>query len=394
MTQLIASLFTFALTAAAARALSIHDFGLFSLAFAIFSLVQGCIKGLLTEPIIYSYQTAKRETAIPSVYASTGVTLALGATFSIVGLLLLSSVGDGQWVSWLLIAMPALVTAGHLRYMAQLMEREWVALIAECVALSVLITGMFVVEMTSLTHVAVLWSSSVCVSAIIGLVGLRLLNPLRLFTGWSQGYFKNGLLYVGDFMATNSLTHGSVLIVGAIGGPTMAGAIRAAQILLTPLLVVTRGLMSALGPAMNRVSARGDMTRVRRISVGYSAAAVSGAVVTVLLVFVVDLAFSAPLLGESTDGAMAVFPFAVLSTCALGIAGGAALGLRAVSWIRQAFILKLVTLPIGLIALFLGAIVAGAPGAQAGLASSEGVRAILNWRMLSRSPAGGRAIEG
>jgi O-antigen/teichoic acid export membrane protein len=171
--------------------------------------------------------------------------------------------------------------------------------------------------------------------------------------------------------------------VSGIVGLAATGALRAAQLLLNPLHVLTQGVRLVAIPDAVRMLKRSEpaagASSLRRqgmhISVGMWTAAMGLGVVAYLL----PTRVGTELLGATWSAARPLIIPITISTAFGGVVSGASVGLRALAAARRSRLARTIMSSLQLIGGLAGAAIAGASGAAWGLAAANVTGAAVWW---------------
>ena len=253
--QGVSSISNFVAVAVAANVATAHQFGQFSLAYAGLLLFLGGQRALAGETLLVRYsRTGQLTPAVAS--ASLGATLLVAGPA--VALLLAGAVlaGPGDAPLWLVMAAisPFVLLQDSIRYLFICESRPGRALLIDGVWAVGSITAMLLTARTGGTLAAVLtwWGVGAAAALLLGLLmaGNR---PAPVSGGrwlWQNRDFA--FRYLAEFAALNAssfaVLYFLILPLGAAG----VGALRAAQLLFSPLNTVFSAIKTAVIPELVR----------------------------------------------------------------------------------------------------------------------------------------------
>lgn len=378
--QIVSSVGSLALSLVIAHQVSAEEFGIFAIVFATAALVTGVARALTSEVLMFSPTTILHDSSKTLLSGATSASILMGLLVAIVGGLPTLLGGAGlQPYAILALGIPALIGQDHVRFCLIWQRRPAVALAIDVSYVIALVTVVVVVDQSTLNSLLLAWVACSYAAWVAGLLVLRTRLSPSAAMSWIRSEWGPGKFFLGDFLVTNILTLGSVYLISLFASVSEAGAVRAAQALLTPILLITRGMTIALSPEVRRLAddkAYGKLVLVSALFTGATVVAAAVAAVAVLLITDQQLSW---LLGDSATGALAVFPYATLATAMLGLAMGPGLALRALGLVSRAFRSKLISLPLAAAAVVVGTVIADGAGSQVGLAIGEFARATINW---------------
>lgn len=378
--QVLASIGSLILSLIVAQRVSAVDYGVFAIIFATSALTVGVVRSLTSEVVMFSdprtSASAQRRLLSNATSASVLLSFGAGAVIALIGVALGAS---GAPLLVLAAAIPALTGQDHMRFSLIWQRKSTSALFLDLANVVALTIALITVGADNLETLLWVWAACSYATWIAGLALLRVAVTPRRARDWINAEWRAGRFFLGDFLATNVLSIGSVYLISLFASVSDAGAVRAAQTLLTPILLITRGATIALSPEVRRLADRGSNRRLIQVGAGFSLATILAAGLAVVIVLVVPREAVESLLGESSTGALAVFPYAAVATAMLGVAMGPGLVLRAIGRVNRAFRSKVITLPLAGIAVVAGTVLGGGAGSQLGLALGETLRGALNW---------------
>lgn len=379
--QILSSVSSLILSALVARALSADDFGVFAILFTVYALLIGSIRAVTAETYIYAFAHVEDRTTSGDMSAASSASLALSVMAALVTVIVAFFIPN--LTSTLLIfaaAIPFLVAHDHFRYILIANKQSRSAALIDLLALVAVVGGLLLVarEPSIVTQIAA-WAISEVLATAAALALLRPRYRLSSAASWLKERMASGRFFLGDFLLTNGVTQGATFVVAAFAGLPAAGSIRAAQVLASPILLITRGVTVAIAPETRRLAAKGKHKMLLIMSMLFSFCTVVAVLAALGLVAVAPPEFLVMILGDSSEGAQLVFPFVALALACTGAAVGPGLYLRAVGKVNVAFRSKAMTAPLAIVGVAFGAMTGGAVGSQLGLSIGEFIRSILNW---------------
>lgn len=377
--QALSSASNVAVSVLVAREASARGFGGFSLVFLAYTLVLGVTTAAASDPLLVSVGDRSDDEVRAAGRATTGLGLLAGVVSGVVvlaaSLTLPSSVRGGAVA--LALTLPLLLAQDAVRAVlfargrpdqAALIDGVWA--VCQAIGFGVL----FLVDAAGAGALVAVWGAGAGVAAIVGCIREGMVPSMAAGVRWVQEHARlSGSLTV-DFLAMTGAAYVAIGVATAVAGLAAAAALRGAQLLFGPLVVLTSGLK----PFVLREATRdrpGMMRLVTRLSIAL--AAVSAAWTVLLLVLPDSLGAEA--LGDSWDAARDVVPWIGLAIIARGASTVPAWCLRVLSAGRR--ILRARALDASVTVLFggVGAAVGGAAGAAGGMAAANAVAAGAWW---------------
>ena len=379
-----------------ARNVSAPEFGAFAVAFLIFSLVIGVERALVGEPLSMRHAGQPRTEQVATARAALGttvvITLPVSLGLALVGLFLGGVLGPALLA--LAVALPFLIIQDTCRMAffawghparATLNDAVWAVFQFAAVAA--------VIALGTATPASMLlaWGFGAAVAAVTGLAQLRALPHPSGVPAWIRdnralvGYLlAEYLLGVGAFQ-------GGILIIGGLLGVSDIGSLRAAQVLVGPLGVISAAAATFGIPEVARLSG------LPRHTLRFAAAASLG-LAGLALVYTVGLAIipdslGVALLGDTWTGARSVLIPVALASAAASLKLGPVIFLYGRGLARLTFrlVATLAVLAVALMAL--GAHLANARGLAWGLFLAQ-VVIVPFWFLQLRAVLRGEVADG
>jgi O-antigen/teichoic acid export membrane protein len=353
-----------------ARNVSAPEFGVFAVAFLIFSLVIGIERALVGEPLSMRYAGQPRAERVVTARAALGTTLALTLPVSL-GLLLVGlCVGGvlGPALLALAVALPFLIIQDTCRMAffawgqparATLNDAVWAVFQFAAVAA--------VISLGTATPASMLlaWGFGAAVAAVTGLVQLRALPHPSGVPEWIRD--NRGLVgyLLAEYLLGVGAFQGGILIIGGLLGVSDIGSLRAAQVLVGPLGIISTAAATFGIPEVARLSG------LPRHTLRFAGAASLG-LAGLALVYTVGLAIipgslGVALLGDTWTGASSVLIPVALASAAASLKLGPVIFLYGRGLARLTFRLVATLAVLAVVLMALGAHLANARGLAWGL---------------------------
>lgn len=386
--QALSSLTNAALSIMVARSVDAHAFGAFAVCFTIYSLVIGCARALISEPLAVRSSDAGagfRTEQRGALGSATLFGIAAGAV------LLVGSVFPGSDLRDPLLALaltlPGLVVQDALRLSliaegkpraATLNDFIWGVL--QIGAAAALLFGDF----PTATLFVATWGAAAGVAAVDGMIREKIGADLGSALRWLRAHADLTRFFVPEYLAVMGAFQVAILVVGAIGGISAVGALRGAQVLLGPLNIVMFGIAAFAVPELVR---RKHEPRRRLVlyALGLSATLFLTTVVWAGLLLALPDSAGRQVLGDAWEGGRMVLPAMAAAMAGIGAAIGAALLLRALGAARETFRQGLLLAPLLLILGVVGVEIDGARGAAIGFAVAQWIPVPLWWWRMART---------
>lgn len=379
--QVISALTNVVLSVIVARAVDAAGFGAFAIAFLIFAVLIGVGRSLVGTPLNIRFSGAEGPRHLEVLRAATGTVLALGlaaaAPMTVAGLLLGGTLGSTLLV--LAGSLPGLLIQDTCRLAFFAQGRPHLAVLNDLVWAVVQFGAMGVLLGVGVHRTwpfVLAWGAAATAAALLGLVQLGVRPVLRGAVSWVRGQLDlTGYLFAEYLLGAGS-AQGSILLVGAVGSVGDVGSLRAAQVLLGPVGILTTAVATFTLPEVSRRTALSASGR-NLIARGLSAFAVVVSLTYGAVLLLIPDALGQELLGVTWTGAHVVLlPMTVFSAMA-GACTGPSIVIYAAGLTRRTFALQVVAAPVVIVAVVGGLLLDGVVGAAWGMAVSEAVMAPL-----------------
>ena len=276
--QAVSSISNFVAVAITANVATPGQFGQFSLGYAGLLLFLGAQRALIGETMLVKYSAAGSLKA-PVRRGVLGASVLVAA--ATVPLLLAGAVVADQSARliWFVIAasLPFVLLQDTLRYLFICEHRPWRALLIDAVWAVLSITSMVVVASTTgaVWAVVLCWGGGAAAALVLGLLLGRVLPSLRDGRRWLGVNRNPGLRYLGEFSALNASNFVVLYLLALPLGAAGVGALRAAQLLFSPLNTAFSAIKMAVIPELVR-SKGTAVFRMRLIETAVVVAAMAG----------------------------------------------------------------------------------------------------------------------
>jgi O-antigen/teichoic acid export membrane protein len=236
------------------RSGSTRDLGIFALVFSSYSLVLGLSRVIGGELLLSVVTPEEQQHAKTSGFAFvcwlsawTGLALLLVAPGA--GIVL----GRSAAISLCIVgaSMPFLLAQDYSRYFAFREQRPHAALFLDSAWLVAFIVLAYLFrDLANPTSLLACWGLAAAFSSLLAMVlfGRRLIGSALLKSTrsrartWRQANWMVGWRFAADYVVTMGSYQLMILLVAAVGGVTVAGVLRGAQVLLGPIGVIFAGV--------------------------------------------------------------------------------------------------------------------------------------------------------
>jgi O-antigen/teichoic acid export membrane protein len=375
--QLVWSLTNFALSVTIARSVSVEKFGEYTLVFWTYLLLLNLGRAFGSHPLWVIASHVGGDKWRKAQAGSAGFNLVAACLFGI-GLIIAGMVIGGQALSFaaLGLGLPGLLVQDSYRF-GMIADGRARLSFGSDLTWAIVMAGL-------LGLLALIWAAGALGGSAYAIWACRVLPAPGSARSWLSdnarlipGFSVAGL---AEPVAMTSIQ----FILAATLGLAAVGAIRAGQLLMSPITVALQGIFAVLGPEASRLlrDEPGKFTKrmagVALLLVGF---ALSYGVVALLL----PGSLGEALLGDSWAYAREVLPYLIVAVAASSAASAAALGLLVAGAASTLAKLALATYPLIVLLMVWGGAWGGVTGAAAGLAVGDVVLVCANWYVFVRT---------
>ena len=356
--QGLASLSNLLLSVLVARVTSPAEFGIFAVAFTVYQFGLGSSRSFVGEPaLIKLAHEASPESRSGGVVSSSVAVGFLGFAACAVGWIF--TAGESPVFLIFALSFPVLMLTDGLRYylfavsrvrLATAIDFTWLAV--QAVSYLALVTA----GSNSVATVLVTWSFGALISAVFFSAALGIRPGYRQARSWITDVRGLAGRFWAEYLAISGVQQSVIYAASAFQGLVAAGAIRAAQVFVGPLSIMSMGVsVVALPELSRRAKEPSKPSGLLRVSIGASGALLGVTALYATVVFLIPPEVGSALLGESWTLGQTLLPL-LLTQIAVGNATyGATAGIRALQEARLSLRLRYSTAPIALIAILIGA---------------------------------------
>ncbi|MFN8185037.1 MAG: oligosaccharide flippase family protein [Candidatus Nanopelagicales bacterium] len=370
-----------------ARNVSAEEFGQFSVAFLVFTLVIGVQRALIGSPLSINYSAVVGEGRRHAACDSFGAVLWLTLPVS-VGLLVTAAITAGTArETWFILAMfmPLLIGQDVCRMAFIAWERPQLATLNDAVWTVIqftLIAAVIASWHVSAATMVLTWGVAAGVAAVLGMLQLRAWPDLRGGLKWLRANVGVSGYLLAEYLLGVGTFQGGILIFGSFLGVTDVGSLRAAQVLTGPLGILAQAVFAFGVPEIAR---RRLPARPMWLSAMASAGLVTIAVLYTVALLLMPDTWGEALLGETWDGARAVLlPVALTSVAACGKLGPSII-VYGLGHASRTFRLNVVLATSATVFMLAGAVLGGVDGLAWGMFASQALVLPLWFRQAGKS---------
>jgi O-antigen/teichoic acid export membrane protein len=385
--QAIASISNLLLSVLLARQLGINEFGAFGLAYAGYQIMIGVSRSTVGEPtLIRSSGThpdhdAKARARAATLGASLALGVASGLVFALIALFVPPSIAPAFWA--LSVSLPGLMLLDGMRYwaFASNQPRTAVFLDAGWLTIQLILYFAFIsIGFDTLFGLMISWGGGALGAACLYLLLNRSLPSLKGALNWFRSNMDMSSRFLGEYLTVSGVQQGMVLFTLIFGGLAAVGSLRAGQVIMGPMNVVTMGVAVVVLPFLSRRASTAPQTLLR------SSILVSSTLSFLMLSFgaltlLVPTSLGTAVLGESWSTGQQLAPLVAGTLAVTSLSYGATSALRAMQKVKESFRLRLITAPLVLSTIGVGAALGGVSGALIGAISGGFLQAIAWWHL-------------
>lgn len=200
----------------------------------------------------------------------------------------------------------------------------------------------------------------------------------RVVIGFIRRSLVHGKNLVLEAVVTSGSQYLSILLLSSVAGLILMAEIRASQLMLGPLVVVSQGLLTSLLPSVIRIGTR-DLPRLRNICAVFGIGLFIVIVSFAALLHFVPTNVGSYLLGQSWGSAFELLWPLALAQAFGGLALGATLGYRGLGLSKETSMIRTAVFPLTPITMFSGYALFDGRGAAFGLTLASGITAAILW---------------
>jgi O-antigen/teichoic acid export membrane protein len=357
-----------------ARAVDADAFGAFAVAFLVFTLAIGVARALAGQPLSIRFAAASPNELVEAAGAGMGAVVGfaavLGAASALAGVLARGVLGSTLLA--MSVALPALLLQDTCRMTFFAQRRPQLAALNDAVWALVqfpVMVVLVVLDVSSPWAFVLAWGGGALSASAVGLVQIGTWPLLTRGRSWLVRERDLVLYLVAEYLLNAGVYQGGVLAVGALVGVGDVGSIRAAQVLLGPLGILTSACWTFLLPELS--SRRRSASSSAQIALGISAAIAGLSVAYVVVLLLLPGSLGLHLLGDTWTGARSVLLPMAIGSVALGATTGPQLTVFARGRAKVLLFVQVVQAPILLVCMGLGIAAADAVGAAWGIATNS-----------------------
>lgn len=379
--QSLSSLSNFIVGIAVARSVSVSEFGVYALAFSVYSLILGISRALTTEPYAVVFTAAPESEVKWARAAASGIALAVGVAFMIVALAVSQTVpaGTRSIIVVLAMVMPGLLVQDSWRHIffaagkgssAFANDMLWTLLLIPAFAV------VFLVGRVSAASLLLAWGSAAMASAVVGMVQARTVpNPLHAAL-WLRKYRMLWPRYLGEGAAINGAQQMVFFALGLVAGLAPVGQLKLVMVILGPVNVLVQGIGVVAVPEAARALKSGRK-RQNFVAVGISVIVAVGSLTWGLLIYLMPDHWGTALAGAGWAAASFLVLPMFLTQVFNGANTGPAVSLRAMGAARRSMWIRIGAS--GAVVAFAGSgvVLWGVAGAAWGMTLAAALNAVL-----------------
>lgn len=384
--QALLSISNLATSLVIASQISLNQFGVFGLAFAFYLVCQGCVRSFVGEALLIRNDAATTGLTASEKRSVVGAALALGFIASVAGLVVAKiSTGDIRAVFFLLaIVLPGILVQDATRYINFANDQPSRALQADLVWISIqfpIFCFLVLQDAASLSMLMLFWGVAGNASMVFQLGRLKAYPSLPGAVKWINKHRDLSPRYLGEYLTLAGVQQGTVFLVGAIAGLAEVGGLRAAQVLLGPLNILTMGVSVLVLPAAARL-AKNNPLKLRGMARNVSLILSAVTLCASSIVFLIPSSAGKLILGDAWSSGRSLVPLLALVLIANNLSYGATSSIRGMEKAAESFKLRITMAPVTVALVAIGAGLGAADGALAALALGGLFQTMLWWRLF------------
>jgi O-antigen/teichoic acid export membrane protein len=394
----VSSLINLAVGLYVARSLGVQEFGAFSMAFATYLILLAVSRGLASDALAVRFSVSDAASWRRAVAGATGtavvVGLVAGAGTVLASLLLPGSTGAA--LLGLGITLPGLLLqdswrsafyAGGNRAQALTNDLVWALALVPAMAVPVL-TGHATVGWVMLA-----WGGSATFAAAVGVFQARLVPRVSKAAQWLRRHRDLTPRYLGERLSLSGASQLRLYGLAVIAGLAAAGSLRAAELLLGPLILIIMGIAIMAVPAAASVLRRSSTRRLRRFCVLLGLLGAGGALLWGTALLLLPDSIGVQILRSAWLPASQLLLPVTLAVAGFGFSVGAWAGVRALGAASRSLRAQGIGSVVYLAGALGGAGLGGAAGTAWGSAAGTVIAAGVCWWELHQAIGEAEATE-
>jgi len=386
--QGVSSLITLALTIAVARGVDPREFGFFSIALMISTIVLSLTRTLASDPLTIRFSARNQQAlhlgAKGSLSSSAAVGVGLGVIMAATGVALGGAVGGALVAFGASAPFVALQDGCRMAFVA--MGRPRATLSIDLIWLSVQGVGIVLWTLSgregSIAYVGA-WGLGAAASAFAGLRRLRVFPTLRSVGPWLRAHRDLSSPLMLDQLTMLAGSQATTWAVGAIVGVASLGAMRVVQVVLGPITTIFTAVSLVAVPELVRITQENSVARAKFVAARLSTALAALAICAGAAVWLLPAEVGRSLFGESWLSATGIVIPMTFVIAATGAQTGWIIAARALElatgMVRARLRTALLTAAFGVV----GAVVGELHGAVIGMAGAGWIGVACWWREVA-----------
>jgi O-antigen/teichoic acid export membrane protein len=394
--QALSSLTNAALALVVAKSVSKNEFGAFSLALVSFAFIVGLSRSMIGDPFVVRFTDASAAVRRRATAQATGAAVVFGiAAGSVCAVAAVLLTGQARMALLALaISLPGLVLQETWRHVFFSAGRPRSATINDgiwTVVQFVLLAVLLLSGRESIFLITGAWGIAAALAALIGIMQTGIRPTPFATVAWFYETRDLNVRMGLDFALNMGAVNLAIFLVTGLVGLAGAGALRAAQVLLGPLNLLSAGISAFVLPILSRRAGNGRILPFAALT-SLASGAIAGTWVAILVLLPDSVGVE--ILGESWAGAHSVMIGSGIVSLAVAFVVGASLGLKALRRADQMLRVTFIQAPIMLGLGALGAWQWGAPGAAYGFAIAQVFGLVVCWSIFIKADRAPRSWLG
>lgn len=378
--QALSSLTNFVLVLLVARAVDPREFGSFALVLVTYQLVLVMSRSIATDPLILRQHPEDVDTQSELTARAVGAAVMVGLATGSLGVVVGSALGGTFGTSLVALGatMPGLLLQDAWRFgfsAAGRPERAVVNDLAWGVAQLALVAWLTVALDAQVWQLVLAWGLAGVAAGLLGIAQSKIRPAMASGVDWLRRNSDVSSAYIRESIAATGGLALAFYIVSLVAGLATVGALRGAQLLYGPITVLYLAVNLSATPEVKRIQVHQPDNFQHAVHVLAATLAILATTWAVVLVWLPD-ALGVQILGPTWQSAEQVVGILAVAVVAEGFGAAYAAGLRVAAREKRAMAVRVVSAAVAVIAVPIGALVADARGAAAGLAAAYVVLAV------------------
>ena len=385
--QTVSSLGNATLSVLVAHAVSSRSFGVFAVVFSAYGFILGIAQAIAGQVVAIRFSGSGRtsERAYENAAAAaTGLGIACGVVITATAFFTSGTTRAALIVLGVFLPVVLLQDTWRAIFVVRMTPRD--AFVNDCVwtVLQIALIAFLIHDAQSSPQwYLAAWGVTAVPAAALGVRQARLRPRITGTARFVMTHRGLSSSLFGQWVALLGCAQIAFVLIGALGGYSAVGAVRASQVLLGPLNILAFGLVMFAVPEISRTQTA--PSRLVRLAVGMGCGLAALDLAWGLVLLLIPDSVGRTLLGPTWSGTQEVLPGMIVFTCCSALTVGCTAVFRALDRTVHALVLSAVLGPLILGMSVVGVRLDGGRGAAWGFALAAAVMIAPSWLVMRRA---------